>query len=674
MNEQLYNLAADANPRRPATLGPAFTYGKKPFSPDLWKKRVEPLSSSAQCEVTRATYTSPDRKLQMRLTVTVYKDFPVVEWLPELTNPGQAPSQIVDDFQSLSFACAVPVQREKESYGFRQATIRRCYGSKNSRDDFLAQPFILRERYPDNTLRMDTDEGRSSAAWLPFFGIDLTETAGFNIGIGWSGAWQAAFSLNETLTVRAGMMKTHFRVQPGETVRQPSIFVQRRDGLSVRAGQNQLRQFLLSHHSPRDGHGELIRTPLPISTWGGLPTADTLDILRKVKEHAFACDTFWIDAGWFGHDRWVSPTEYDKSDWYTTVGDWRVNQVPHPGGFRPIADVVHGMGMKFLLWVEIERVMPGTPVALAHPEWLLHTKANPQSLLLNLGDPAVRDWAVQTVTALVRDQGIDHYRQDFNFNTVPYWAENDAPDRQGITEAHYVAGLYAFWDALRERFPDMLIDNCASGGRRIDFETMSRSICLWRADLLGRPWFDCSEVNHTEIHYLTQWVPLHAGGVTIKPGDDYGFLSGISSGVSCLHPAFKEAYGYAWQKGMIENAKRMMRHFYGDFYPLTDHPEDPAVWNAYQCHGPETGSGFCIAFRRPECAATALTLSLRAIVPDADYEVERFKGETRRVKGRELMNLRIELPEPRSCALYYYRPVPACSENRNKEQQRPSAF
>ncbi|OGV47974.1 MAG: hypothetical protein A2X49_01315 [Lentisphaerae bacterium GWF2_52_8] len=650
-----FKLGDKAAKSLPENLGPEFTYDGIASAPMIWEQDTELTSSSDDCDIYRSRHTAPDKILQLQLTVKIYKDFPVLEWLPELVNIGDKPSGIVDDFKSLAFECEVqPIHVREHAYPLKEVKIRRSFGSKNSRDDFMDQPFTLRERYPDNTLVMDCDEGRSSAAWMPFFGIDFSEKYGFNVGIGWSGAWKTEFGLSEMLNVKAGMIKTHFRVLPGEKIRQPSIFLQYRDGLSVREGQNQFRQFMLKHHSPHGANGELIKTPLPIMAWGGLPTKDTLGILEKIKNHGLKYDTFWIDAGWYGPDREVSPTEYENSDWGTTVGDWRVNQVPHPGGFRPIADAVHGLGMKFLLWVEIERVMPGTPVANAHPDWILSTKENPRSLLLNLGKKEARDWAIETVATLVQNEGIDYYRQDFNFNTVPYWAENDAGDRVGISEAKYVAGLYEFWDTLHARFPNMLIDNCASGGRRIDFETMSRSICLWRADLLGRPWFDCSEVNHTQIHYLTQWVPLHAGGVTVSPGDDYAFLSGVASGVSCCYPEFKKGYDYEWQKGMLANAKRMMKHFYDDFYPLTENPENQKNWYGYQCHSAKSGDGFFIAFRRPESEGSEIILPLEAINPKADYELEKFKGPSEKIKGKELLNLRIEL-EPRSCALYYYR-------------------
>lgn len=74
---------------------------------------------------------------------------------------------------------------------------------------------------------------------------------------------------------------------------------------------------------------------------------------------------------------------------------------------------------------------------------------------------------------------------------------NDADDRKGITEIKHIMGLYRLWDALLERFPHLIIDNCASGGRRIDIETLRRSVPLWRSDA------QCS------ANYPPEWAQVH---------------------------------------------------------------------------------------------------------------------------------------------------------------------
>ena len=299
--------------------------------------------------------------------------------------------------------------------------LRRMLGTKNMQSDFCDEDVTINNRYPTNHVRMDTDEGRSSAAWMPFFGVDISESEGVNFGIGWSGAWCADFYHQAfTLKIEAGMLQTHFRVLPGEELRQVSIFAHCRMGMSVEEGQNVLRRFLLKHHSPHCQDGALMRVPHSVAVWGGMSTDGVMKVLDTVTQHGICCDTFWMDAGWFGEDRPVLDTEYGDSDWYSHVGNWRVNRGAHPRGLKPIAEAAHRADMKFLLWVEIERVRPESPVAVEHPEWLLHQGDDRENLLLNLGNPDARQWALDTVERLVKEEHIDHYRQDFNFNTIAF--------------------------------------------------------------------------------------------------------------------------------------------------------------------------------------------------------------------------------------------------------------
>ena len=77
-----------------------------------------------------------------------------------------------------------------------------------------------------------------------------------------------------------------------------------------------------------------------------------------------------------------------------------------------------------------------------------------------------------------------------------------------MSEIRHIEGLYRFWDYLLARFPNMVIDNCASGGRRLDLETTSRSIPLWRTDYnYGEP---NGYQNHT--HSLNMFLPLNGTG------------------------------------------------------------------------------------------------------------------------------------------------------------------
>ena len=201
-------------------------------------------------------------------------------------------------------------------------------------------------------------------------------------------------------------------------------------------------------------------------------------LIDRYVDERIPLDYWWMDAGWY---------KFNKQ-WFGT-GTWEVDPVRFPHGLRAITDYLHTKNIKSIVWFEPERVTPGTWLYENHPEWLL-TDPNPDDRarargwkLLNLGNPEVWQWLTHHIDEMIDEQGIDLYRQDFNIDPLPFWRGNDAPDRQGITEIKYVQGYLAYFDYLRQRHPTMLIDTCASGGRRNDLETLRRAVPLWRSDL-----------------------------------------------------------------------------------------------------------------------------------------------------------------------------------------------
>ncbi len=649
-------------------FGPVFRYRGEAADWRGWAHRLEPEEPPPGGSAFRAVYVAPDGLLELHLSVRLDPEFGVVEWLPRLRNGGDAVSGVVEDFQSLALVQPLAEAPDQGRSGQR-VTLRRALGSKCSYSDFLPESRVLRDRYPRNVAVLETDEGRSSSAWLPFFGLDFAADRGLIGGIGWSGAWRAEFRLeSRRLLATAGMRRTHFRLSPGEELRQPSIYLLDRSGETVQAGQNRNRRFLLARHSPRDRAGKLQEVPLSFQVWGGVSSAEMLAQLKLIETQRLPYDVFWIDAGWYGPDSAPAP-DVHHDDWYLHAGDWRINRGRHPEGLTPVADAAHRLGLRTLLWVEIERARRDSPVAQAHPEWFLATSDNPDNLLLNLGCPEARNWAADTVIRLFRENHLDCYRQDFNFNTIPHWENADAPDRIGVTEARYIDGLYQLWDTLRERIPDLLIDNCASGGRRIDFETMSRSLPLWRSDVQCFPGFD-PIANQLECWALAPWVPLHSGGLDLSSAatwqDEYAALSALGPGIAYCLPPPEQPVPAARHRRWVELARQLRPLFRGDFLPLTTEPEDPTGWLASCYCRPEQGDGVVLAFRRPGAPAEHLTVELSGVIdPTAEYEVEDEQGTVTRQTGAELQRWTLQLP-PRTAALRWFR-------LRGRSQSEPSS-
>ena len=250
--------------------------------------------------------------------------------------------------------------------------------------------------------------------------------------------------------------------------------------------------------------------------------------------------------------------------------------------------------------------------------------------LLDLGNLAARQWLTDHIDKLLTEQGIDLYRQDFNMDPLAYWRAADAPDRQGITEIKYVTGLLAFWDELRRRHPDMLIDSCASGGRRNDLETMRRAVPLWRSDYAFEP------VGHQCMTYgISFWLPFHGTGTVASTAapyygggltkvEPYAFWSNAApSLVSGIDVRVKEI-DYQTLRCLYRQWRQVSSCYSGDYYPLTPYSRDNSAWIAWQFDLPEEGKGVVQAFRRADGTDTEYKFRLRGLNPRTRYVLKRL--------------------------------------------------
>jgi alpha-galactosidase len=279
-----------------------------------------------------------------------------------------------------------------------------------------------------------------------------------------------------------------------------------------------------------------------------------------------------------------------------------------------------------------------------------------------MGMPEARRALTDMVLGILKEGRVTCYRQDFNFDPSPYWKKADAPDRGGMSEIRHIEGLYAFWDELRAKIPNLVIDNCASGGRRIDLETISRSIPLWRSDYQCALDFDPIGMQG-QTQGLAPWIPLSTGCYNrIEEPDTYAFRSALGPGIIMN----LNTYGFSpsprlpvdWVKRFMNEEFEVRKYFYGDFYPLLSYSFADDVWAAWQYDRPDLGEGMVVAIRRPKSPFTSMTTTLQGLDANAVYEIRSADGaSTTRAKGIELAQdgLTIEIREKPGSVLYIYR-------------------
>lgn len=655
-----------ANAVEKGPVGPfSFVYDGKPASELLPTWTVKRESTSSGFSV---TWTCPTTGLEIRLEGTVYADFPVVEWVLYLKNTGTADSPIIEGIQALDAVFPTPDG---------DPTLHYAKGATCSMEDYRPMKRILNKT---GRTHLQPNGGRSSSDFMPFFNLEREPNKGVVIGIGWSGEWAADFERDEKgegVRIRCGMANTHLRLHPGEEIRSPRMALLFYDGGSWLRGQNLLRAFLLAHHRPK-ADGKPFDMPLLNGNWGGTSAEVHLANIKAIIEHDVPADYYWIDAEWFG-----------KGKWHQTVGDWTPKADLYPQGFKPLSDALHADGRKLLLWFEPERVCEGTPWYEEHKDWLLEvpkekrcynwgtSQADPDWVswesarnqirendrLFNLANPEARAFLTDFVSAKITEFGLDCFRHDANIAPLEFLRTADTPDRQGITEIRWIEGLYAFWDELLKRHPGLIIDNCASGGRRIDLESISRSTPYWRTDFPAGP---VAKQCHT--YGISFWTPLNATGAT-NPGKDdaYAFRSTWSSSIEyevfgggdrAQADTDRATYNYDKAKAALIEYRDFRKYFLGDYYPLTEYSQADDAWIAWQFHRADLDEGMVQVFRRAKSICDSGKIVLQGLDPKATYTVKNLDTHEEFTKtGEELASagFAVALPDRPASAVFVYK-------------------
>jgi len=587
------------------------------------------------------TYNDPESALQIQVESLEYKDFNAVEWLLRIKNNSDKPSPIIENIQALD--------TDFISATTSKYVLHHSFGSDVTREDFapVHTPFRSVE-----SIRFTPNGGRpSDIEAFPFFNLENRPFGGTMLAVGWTGHWAAEFSRvdEKTVNVRIGMAHTHLKLHPHEEIRTPRILLMFWDGDDYLIGQNELRKMILAHYSPRK-EGGTVRLPLSFSVHGTYVFNDTTE-KNMVELSSIAADRFknigfeyfWIDAGWY------------KGGWPDGVGNFYPDPVRYPNGLGPVGRAAAENGYKFLLWIEPERVHVGTEMYDKHQKWVLKDIRNLNNGLLNLGNEKTRIWLTDKISEIIETGGISIYRQDFNIDPFKFWV--DTPNRQGMAEIRYVEGLYKFWDELLKRHPGLVIDNCASGGRRLDLETVSRSVALWRTDYADGSDPFMADGFQSQTYGLSFWLPTTSTGTGTL--DKYVFRSAMNNGIVISWNPKNPDFPIKKAEELIGEFKRARDFYFGDYYPLTSYSSSTDVWMAYQFHKEDTNSGMVLAFRREENRDSKIVVRLKGLSPNAKYELD-YSGRNMKkiLSGKDLMDsLTITLEKPRDSELIFYKKI-----------------
>lgn len=304
-------------------------------------------------------------------------------------------------------------------------------------------------------------------------------TRGFDHGTGEVWATHLAWSgdsvyRRDTLPESATIIGAGEMLRPGEIVLEPgqsytapeALFAwsdQGLDGIAARFHRS-LRSRLSHPTTPR---------PVMLNTWEAVYFDHDEARLLELADVAVSVgvERFVLDDGWFLNRR------TDDAG----LGDWFVDDSVWPRGLHPLVDRVHGNGMQFGLWVEPEMISLDSDLARAHPDWILRPRTHlPRSwrnqYVIDLANPEAWSTILDRLSSLVDEYSIDYLKWDQNRDI-----HEAVPGGRAGVHAHTRA-VYRLLDALRDRFPRLEIESCASGGARVDLGILQRTDRVWASD------------------------------------------------------------------------------------------------------------------------------------------------------------------------------------------------
>jgi len=505
---------------------------------------------------------------------------------------------------------------------------------------------------------------------------------GLNIAIGWSGTWFSDFSgTREGVVFKAGQKRCRTYLKPGETYRTPTITLMAYDG-NEDHGVNVWRKWFYEHILIKE-NGEPLKGKIVYAENGGdieftkATETNQLEALSVLQDKKATAHLWWIDAGWYKMD--VDASRYTNKEYpveqgvWPNTGTWRHDETRFPRGLRPVGDKCEELGIDFLVWFEPLRVRLGTELDKQHPEWRLATWRNfgQKDSLLDLSKPECLAWLSEYVANYIKESKIKWYREDFNMGADTRWAMAEDEDRVGMVENLYIQNFYRYWDYLKEKNPQLLIDSCASGGRRNDLETMRRSVPLHHTDFGYGYKPVCQDFRRT----LNRWMPYHKSFLDVSEDgdgswprepvkdvgglDSYAMFNNIGPMMALFSPfELRDPKIEAYLRDVVvpvwEKASPIMLK--GDFYGLTEPHRSSKEWTVFQYNDPKAGEGLCHVMRNQQCEKESITVHPKGLRKDRSYTFT--NGESKEkfvVSGADIAKNGVTFKQPkRSAAVWFY--------------------
>lgn len=454
------------------------------------RKPVEGLPYSRQndeTETLEVILSDDENKVELTLFYVVYPSEDVIARSQVIKNTG-------DGVMTVRKASSMSL----DFYGmeFDAVTLEGMYLYERAQ---VSRAPLKREVFQNNSLA-----GISSHNKNPFIALcahntdeNIGEAYGFNLL--YSGNFSEEVSVSNLGDTRLiiGLDSTGFSwtLRAGESLTSPeAVMTYSEQGLGgmSRNFHDHIRRNIIEREyafSPR---------PIVINSWEASYFSVTEEIMLDLARQALTCgaDTVVLDDGWF------------RTSIQSGLGDWRTDKARFPTGLKGLSEKIHGMGLKFGIWIEPEMVNADSVLYRTHPDWVLSTSKQPLisrcQYILDLTREEVVNYIADRITEELQGVQLEYIKWDFN----RYATEAGSfVTPQGEVYHRQMLGTYKLLSILKTRFP-VLFETCSGGGGRFDLGMLYYSPQIWTSDNTD-PYARVYIQYGTSLAYPTSCISCH---------------------------------------------------------------------------------------------------------------------------------------------------------------------
>lgn len=420
------------------------------------------------------TVLRDDRGYQVTHYLVWKHHTPYVRIFCEFENQGNEMVQL-EMFESFSLGGISPYTAGDGAETLQVYRIRSVWSQEGRLEVLPVEDLQLEPAWEPHAVRCEKFGQAGSMPvnkFFPFVAVeDKVHHVFWGAQIAHPSSWQMElYRKDDGLCISGGLADRDFghwmkNIEAGETFRTPEaiISVAQTDSIDLFTGRLTSAACETLEMAPESERELPIIFNEYCTTWGNPSHENISVIVEKIKDKGFKY--FVIDCGWY---------KEEGVPWDISMGDYKVSPQLFPEGLDKTVALIREAGMIPGIWFEIENVGSASR-AYQMEEHLLHKDGKVLTSYFrrfwDMRDPWVEQYLTEKVIGMLKKYGFGYMKIDYN-ETIGIGCDGAESLGEGLRQN--MQKSQEFIEKIKREVPEIVLENCASGGHRLEPSLMGQ--------------------------------------------------------------------------------------------------------------------------------------------------------------------------------------------------------